>query len=97
MRQRGLFAVAVPAMILHVSVATAFVHVTLHHPAPPFDVEALWWADVYNFSTETVAGRMIIQSGVAPGDTVVTDGHLRLFPGIRIQPVDPKKIQDTKL
>jgi hypothetical protein len=40
---------------------------------------------------------MIIQSGVAPGDTVVTDGHLRLFPGIRIQPVDPKKIQDTKL
>lgn len=45
----------------------------------------------------SVAGRMVIQSGVAPGDTVVTDGHLRLFPGAKIQPVDAKKIQDTKL
>ena len=45
----------------------------------------------------SVAGRMVIQNGVAPGDTVVTDGHMRLFPGVRIQPVDPKKIQDTKL
>jgi hypothetical protein len=26
----------------------------------------------------------VIRDGVAPGDTVVTDGHLRLVPGSRI-------------
>jgi len=32
-----------------------------------------------------VAGdETVVQSGVAPGDTVVTDGHLRLVPGSRI-------------
>jgi len=33
----------------------------------------------------------VIESGVTPGETVVTDGHLRLVPGGRIsvkQPVD---------
>jgi membrane fusion protein, multidrug efflux system len=32
--------------------------------------------------------KMMIDSGVAPGDTVVTDGHLRLFPGAQVQAVD---------
>jgi multidrug efflux system membrane fusion protein len=43
-------------------------------------------------ATETV-----IESGLKPGETVVTDGHLRLVPGSRItikgqgeQPADPK-------
>ena len=45
----------------------------------------------------SVAGRTVIQTGVAPGDTVVTDGQMRLFPGMKIQAVDAKKIQDTKL
>jgi multidrug efflux system membrane fusion protein len=26
----------------------------------------------------------VIQSGLQPGDTVVTDGHLRLVPGSRV-------------
>jgi hypothetical protein len=27
----------------------------------------------------------VIASGIAPGDTVVTDGQLRLIPGIKVQ------------
>ena len=30
-------------------------------------------------------GRMVIEKGIAPGETVVTDGQLRLFPGATIQ------------
>jgi membrane fusion protein, multidrug efflux system len=41
--------------------------------------------------------KMIIEKGIAPGDTVVVDGHLRLFPGARIRPVDAAKIDGTKL
>ncbi|HUS05299.1 MAG TPA: efflux RND transporter periplasmic adaptor subunit [Bryobacteraceae bacterium] len=49
-----------------------------------------------------VAGRsferkMVIEKGVAPGDMVVTDGHLRLFPGAHIRQVDPRKIEGEKL
>jgi len=40
---------------------------------------------------------MIIEKGIAPGETVVIDGQLRLFPGARIKPVDPRKIEGTKL
>jgi multidrug efflux system membrane fusion protein len=32
----------------------------------------------------TAAAETIIASGVEPGETVVTDGHLRLIPGSRI-------------
>ena len=32
----------------------------------------------------TAGGDTVVQSGVAPGDVVVTDGHLRLVPGSRI-------------
>ena len=32
--------------------------------------------------------KMTIEKGVAPGDTVVTDGQLRLFPGAQIRAVD---------
>ena len=34
--------------------------------------------------------RLIIEKGVAPGETVVTDGHLRLFPGAQIQALEQK-------
>jgi multidrug efflux system membrane fusion protein len=34
--------------------------------------------------TRTAAAETIIASGVTPGETVVTDGHLRLVPGSRI-------------
>jgi multidrug efflux system membrane fusion protein len=36
--------------------------------------------------------KMVIDKGIAPGDTVVTDGQLRLFPGAQIQAVDPAKL-----
>jgi multidrug efflux system membrane fusion protein len=36
--------------------------------------------------------KMVIEKGVVPGDTVVTDGQLRLFPGARVRAVDAGKI-----
>ena len=44
----------------------------------------------------SIGAKTIIQSGVAPGDTVVTDGHLRLFPGARIRRVDPGALEGGK-
>ena len=48
-------------------------------------------------SGERSATETVIESGLKPGETVVTDGHLRLVPGSRItrqgqseQPADPK-------
>lgn len=35
--------------------------------------------------------KTVIEKGVAPGDTVVTDGQMRLFPGAKIIPVDAPK------
>jgi membrane fusion protein, multidrug efflux system len=40
--------------------------------------------------------KMVIEKGLAPGDTVVTDGQLRLFPGAQVQLVDPSKIEMDK-
>ncbi len=37
--------------------------------------------------------KMVIQSGVTPGEVVVTDGQLLLFPGARVRPVDLKQIE----
>ena len=34
----------------------------------------------------------LMQKGVTPGETVVTDGQLRLYPGARIEPVAAGKI-----
>jgi multidrug efflux system membrane fusion protein len=49
-----------------------------------------------------VAGRsfekkMVIEKGIAPGEMVVTDGQLRLFPGAHIKPVDAGKVDSQKL
>jgi multidrug efflux system membrane fusion protein len=41
--------------------------------------------------------RIVIEQGVKPGETVVTDGQLRLFPGATIQPVDASKVEGSKL
>jgi multidrug efflux system membrane fusion protein len=47
--------------------------------------------------TGRIAGaKTAIETGVAPGETVVTDGHLRLYPGAKIRPVDPEKFQAVK-
>jgi multidrug efflux system membrane fusion protein len=35
----------------------------------------------------TLEKRVIVEKGVAPGETVVTDGQLRLFPGAHVHPV----------
>jgi len=37
---------------------------------------------------------IVIASGVTPGDTVVTDGQLRLFPGAKVAPTRPKTNKD---
>jgi multidrug efflux system membrane fusion protein len=37
-------------------------------------------------------GKMVIEKGVAPGDSVVTDGQLLLYPGARVRAVDAGKI-----
>jgi multidrug efflux system membrane fusion protein len=45
-----------------------------------------------------VMGRkMIIEKGIAPGEKVVTDGQLRLFPGAKIEPVAAGKIDSQPL
>jgi multidrug efflux system membrane fusion protein len=36
--------------------------------------------------------KTVIEKGVNPGDTVVTDGHLMLFPGVKVREVDTAKI-----
>jgi multidrug efflux system membrane fusion protein len=45
----------------------------------------------------TLARKVVIESGISPGDTVVIDGHLRLFPGARIRTVDAGKIEGIRL
>jgi membrane fusion protein, multidrug efflux system len=40
----------------------------------------------------TLGNRTVVEKGVAPGDTVVTDGQLRLFPGAPVRLVDPAAI-----
>jgi membrane fusion protein, multidrug efflux system len=46
---------------------------------------------------ETIGGKAVIEKGVAAGETVVTDGQLRLFPGARITAVPASKIDSQKL
>jgi multidrug efflux system membrane fusion protein len=45
----------------------------------------------------TIGRRTIVEQGLAAGDTVVTDGHLRLFPGARIRIVDTSKMEQQPL
>lgn len=40
-----------------------------------------------------VERKVVIEKGIAPGETVVIDGQLRLFPGAQIKAVDPAQIQ----
>jgi multidrug efflux system membrane fusion protein len=39
----------------------------------------------------TLGGKTVIASGVSPGDTVVTDGQLRIFPGVTVKAVEAAK------
>jgi len=42
--------------------------------------------------SRALGNRMIIGKGLAPGDTVVVDGQLMLFPGARVKAVDESKL-----
>lgn len=44
-----------------------------------------------------VGRKVIIDKGVAPGETVVTDGQLRLYPGARVKPVPASKVDSQSL
>ncbi len=41
--------------------------------------------------------KTVVEKGIAAGETVVTDGQLRLFPGARIQPVPAGKIDSQTI
>lgn len=45
----------------------------------------------------TVGRKVIIEKGIAPGETVVTDGQLRLFPGAHIRPVPASQVESQPL
>jgi multidrug efflux system membrane fusion protein len=40
---------------------------------------------------QTVDNQIVVESGISPGETVVTDGQLRLFPGAHIRIVPPAR------
>ncbi len=40
---------------------------------------------------QTVDNQIVVESGISPGETVVTDGQLRLFPGAHIRVVAPAR------
>jgi multidrug efflux system membrane fusion protein len=41
---------------------------------------------------QTFEDRVVVVEGLKKGETVVTDGQLRLFPGARINPKDEKSL-----
>ncbi len=45
----------------------------------------------------TIGRKAVIAKGIAPGETVVTDGQLRLYPGAKIQPVAAGKVDNLTL
>jgi membrane fusion protein, multidrug efflux system len=38
---------------------------------------------------QTIENQIVVESGVAPGETVITDGQMRLIPGARVRVVSP--------
>lgn len=45
----------------------------------------------------TFNNKVIVEKGIAPGETVVTDGQLRLFPGARVQVVPATRVDSGAL
>ena len=45
----------------------------------------------------THGAKVVIETGLAVGETVVTDGQLRLFPGAHIEPTPASKVDSQKL
>ena len=46
---------------------------------------------------QTIGRKAIVATGVVPGETVVTDGQMRLYPGARIHPVPASDIDSKSL
>jgi multidrug efflux pump subunit AcrA (membrane-fusion protein) len=40
---------------------------------------------------QTIDNDIVVETGISPGETVVTDGQLRLFPGAHIRVVPAAK------
>jgi multidrug efflux system membrane fusion protein len=38
---------------------------------------------------QTIENQIVVESGIAPGETVITDGQMRLIPGARVRVVNP--------
>jgi multidrug efflux system membrane fusion protein len=47
--------------------------------------------------SRTIGKKTVIAKGVTPGETVVTDGQMRLYPGAKIQPVAAGKVDNLTL
>jgi len=47
--------------------------------------------------SRTIGRKAVIAKGVAPGETVVTDGQMRLYPGAKIRPVPAGKVDNLAL
>jgi multidrug efflux system membrane fusion protein len=45
----------------------------------------------------SIERRVVIERGISPGETVVVDGQLRLFPGARVRSVDAGKLEGLTL
>jgi len=42
---------------------------------------------------QTVENQIVVENGIAPGETVITDGQMRLIPGARVRVVEPAGAQ----
>ena len=47
--------------------------------------------------TRTIGQKTVVAKGVEPGETVVIDGQLRLYPGAKIHPVPASKVDNLAL
>jgi multidrug efflux system membrane fusion protein len=45
---------------------------------------------------QSKAGKVIVEKGLNAGETVVTDGQSRLFPGAKIAPASPPAAAEVK-
>lgn len=46
---------------------------------------------------ESIGRQVVVEKGIAAGETVVTDGQLRLFPGAHVKPVPASKVDSETL
>ena len=54
-------------------------------------------AEILYQGRDPFSRRVVIDKGVGKGETVVTDGQLRLFPGAKVRPVPADKVDSQEL